>query len=394
MTVQGWISDMKVIDVDSHIAEPADLWTSRLPKKWGDLVPHVAQHPKTGFRTWRIGELWVHEEGTTAYAGWKQWPPAAPHHLDDEGVDPGSWNPRERLKWMDANGIHAQVLYPNILAFHARVFMQIDREVALGIVQAWNDFQSDFAAEAPGRFIPVAMLPFWDVQACVREMRRCYDKGHRGVLFGNKYDRAGLPTLEKPHWDPIYAAAQEMDMPMNFHVGVGELDINNFKEVAANPMPYPVTYGQFIVSEMLANADSFIKITTSGLCHRFPGIKFVSVESGFGYLPYVLQSLDWHWKTTNGPGVLPNQLLPSEYFRRQCYGAFWFETETLPLLELYPDNFMFETDYPHPTGMCPGPATVAIAPNEHIEKNMKGVLKEETLRKVLHDNAAKLYRLD
>src|SRR5262249_55963807 len=101
MTVQGWISKMKVIDVDSHVSEPGDLWTTRLPKKYGDMIPHVAAHPKTGYRTWRIGGMWAHEEGKTSSAGWKEWPPSAPHHLDDEGVDPGVWSPRERLKWMD-----------------------------------------------------------------------------------------------------------------------------------------------------------------------------------------------------------------------------------------------------------------------------------------------------
>ena len=74
-------------------------------------------------------------------------------------------------------------------------------------------------------------------------------------------------------------------------------------------------------------------------------------------------------------------MLPSEYFRRQCYGTFWFERVTLPLLETYPDNFMFETDYPHPTSMSPGPASPAELPRDHIAKHFADVPPDVT-RKV------------
>ena len=85
-------------------------------------------------------------------------------------------------------------------------------------------------------------------------------------------------------------------------------------------------------------------------------------------------------------------MLPSEYFRRQCYGSFWFERGTLPLLEEYPDNFMFETDYPHPTSMSPGPASPAEVPSVHIEKAFANV-PPEVARKALHDNAAAVYHV-
>ena len=85
--------------------------------------------------------------------------------------------------------------------------------------------------------------------------------------------------------------------------------------------------------------------------------------------------------------------MPSEIFRRQCYGTFWFERDTLGLLEKYPDNFMFETDYPHPTAMSPGPASPAERPGDHIAAAFKDV-PEDVARKALHGNAARIYHLD
>jgi predicted TIM-barrel fold metal-dependent hydrolase len=74
------------------------------------------------------------------------------------------------------------------------------------------------------------------------------------------------------------------------------------------------------------------------------------------------------------------------------FATFWFEVTTLPLLELFPDNVMFETDYPHPTSLSPGPASASRVPSEHIDVAFAG-LSPETRRKVLHDTAARVYHL-
>jgi predicted TIM-barrel fold metal-dependent hydrolase len=144
------------------------------------------------------------------------------------------------------------------------------------------------------------------------------------------------------------------------------------------------------VMSQLSNADTLAALLVSDLPQRFPKLKFVSVESGFGYVPYLLESLDWHWKTA---GLhRGSELLPSEVFRQQCYGSFWFEKSTLPLLELFPDNFMFETDYPHPTSLSPGPASPADIPSEHIRKAFENV-PVDLARKVLHDTARQVYHV-
>jgi predicted TIM-barrel fold metal-dependent hydrolase len=85
-------------------------------------------------------------------------------------------------------------------------------------------------------------------------------------------------------------------------------------------------------------------------------------------------------------------LLPSEYFRRQIYGTFWFERNVGRVVDLYPDNFMFETDYPHPTSLSPGPASHAAGARETIAHNLSD-LSEDHLVKVLNTNAARVYGL-
>jgi predicted TIM-barrel fold metal-dependent hydrolase len=384
------LARVKVVDTDTHVTEPPDLWTSRVPKAMVDRVPHVEVHPETGKHHWRIGDHWLMAVGFYAVAGWKEHPPSTPAELDE--VDPGAWRPEERLLRMDEYGIHAQVLYPNLIGFESPLFIELGPEVALACTQAYNDFMSDFSSTDPDRLIPITMLPFWDQDAAVTEMERCREKGHRGVLFANKYEQINLPPFVDPYWDRILAAAQDLDLSVNFHVGFSASQTGAAANMTALLQQFdPRVAARGTSIGLMGNADSIAAIVTSGLCDRFPRLKFVSVESGFGYIPYLLESLDWHWK---GYGAhIKSPMLPSEYFRRQCYGCFWFERSTLPLLETYPDNFMFETDYPHPTSMSPGPASPAQLPKDHIAEAFASV-PPDLARKALHDNAAAVYHLD
>src|SRR5690606_18157773 len=131
-----------------------------------------------------------------------------------------------------------------------------------------------------------------------------------------------------------------------------------------------------------------------GVCHRFPDLKMVSVESGAGWIPAALEAFDWQWR--NGGVRLEHpeyDLLPSEYFRRQIYGCFGFEDAGARFaLELYPDNLLYETDSPHPPCQHPGPATPARYPREYAA-DVLGHLPDGVLSKVLHDNAAALYSI-
>ena len=144
------------------------------------------------------------------------------------------------------------------------------------------------------------------------------------------------------------------------------------------------------------NASAITSLIFGGICQRFPRLNFVSVESGVGWIPFLLESMDWQWNNTGSFREHPElELLPSEYFARQIYACFWFERGSArAAIELLgADHVLFETDFPHPTGMTPGPASAATAPRTHLAEHLSG-LSEADLRKVLHDNAARLYHLD
>jgi predicted TIM-barrel fold metal-dependent hydrolase len=382
---------VRVVDADSHLTEPPDLWTSNLPAKWRQFAPVTGTDPATGVTRWKLADRWLFGPGSVSHAGWKEFSPSRPPTWED--IDVACYDADERTKWMDQHGVYAQVLYPNLVAFEGHAIMALEDPAARNaIVRVYNDYLSDFAGRAPGRFIPMAGLPFWDLDESIAEMRRCADLGHKGVLWAATLARHGLPASTDPYWDPFYAEAQELGLSVNFHVGVGWTE-EDYKNTVRHGAKFDVRVqtGRTALG-CLSNAQTISDLILQGVCERFPRLNFVSVESGFGWIPYVLESLDWNWRNYNGPSVIGG-LLPSEYFRRQIYGMFWFEESTYSLFEQYQDNIMFETDFPHTTSLSPGPGSVAPSALEVIAR-VKSALKPATFEKVMWGNAARVYRLE
>jgi predicted TIM-barrel fold metal-dependent hydrolase len=296
---------------------------------------------------------------------------------------------------MDEYGIHAQIVFPNVGGFGFGRFLQLDEpELMLSCVKAYNDFLAEWASVAPDRFVPLMALPFWDIEATVEEVERAAALGHKGITFMHAPESFGQPYMGDPHWTPLWERAQEMQLSINFHVQNG-----NFAGSA--PKFYPgngtqINYSKSTTLGFMGNAQGVLEVISSGVAHRYPELKFISVESGIGWIPFALSSLQWQWDNSGVHQEHPEyDLTPKEYFLRQIYGCFWFEDETVKATIdlLGADNFMFETDFPHPTSLSPGPASTAERPIDHIENHLAD-LDEEVLRKVLHDNAAGIYHLD
>lgn len=375
-----------VIDVDTHVTEPPDTWTARMPSKWGELIPHIERI--NGFDTWVIAGQPYAKPGNTAMAGFDGTLPDGPATYDD--MPKAAWDPDARLAFMDDQGIDAQVLYPNLGGFGAGAWLDRgDLAFALDAVRAYNDFVTDFASVAPDRLLPIASVPFWDVAASVAEIERAVAQGHRGVNFCNSPDKFDQPPLYDPHWDPIWATARDLGVPVNFHIGGGRIG-----EQLASGMSLGFRANFSRISSMLFvdNLACISDLIHGGVCHRFPDVDFVSVESGVGILPSALEAFDWQWRNGGVVNEHPEyDLLPSEYFRRQIYGCFWYEVDALtPALEAYPDNMMFETDFPHPTCNHPGPATPALGPGPYADTAL-GALDPSILTRVLGGTAARLY---
>ncbi|MAE94894.1 MAG: amidohydrolase [Deltaproteobacteria bacterium] len=381
--IQDW-----VIDTDTHITEPGDLWTSRLPAKYKDRAPHIVRDSETGVDTWRIGDSGaLMPVGYTATAGWREPFPAAPRNMDE--VPKASYDPVARLEFMDRVGIWATTLYPNVGGFGSQAFLGLkDPELMLACVRAYNDFLIDWVSPDPRRLIPILATPFWDVEASVEEVERCAKLGHKGVLFTGEPQSHDMPILASSHWNPLWEVAQACDLPVSFHIGTGTFD-DGFTPERIEMTGPGRTNGFAATSLFLDNGKQLADLLFSGILPRFPELKFLSVEAGIGFIPFILESCDYTFEYGQVRSSNPEfELKPSEYFARQVYGCYIFEefapSELLDAIGV--DNVLFETDYPHP---------VCLHDNvrEKIDAGLGGVSREAQ-RKVLFENAAKLYKVE
>lgn len=376
------LAAMPIIDIDTHYTEPRDMWTSRAPQKLRDLAPHVIVNPE-GNEQWVVGDLVLGPPGFCVIRkdGTKSYGVISLPRFEDMSV--ASTHPESRLRYMDEFGLHTQILYPNTLGFAGNNMMKIDDvELRNFCITGYNDAMADVQRAGKGRLYPQALLPFWDIALTVQELKRCHDQlGMTGFTMTDSPESWGLPYLNDPHWDPLWTEAQERGMPVNFHIGSGVipgmwpgLEQNNRGIAAISTMLF------------MNNMKCLTQLLFSGLLDRFPSLKFVSVESGIGWVPFMLEACEYQMdQNLLDRGGL--KLRPKEYFQRQIYASYWFEREnaarTIELLGA--DNVMFETDFPHPTCLYPGV-------REQVQASLAG-LGRNVQRKVLYETAMKVYNL-
>jgi predicted TIM-barrel fold metal-dependent hydrolase len=390
-----------IVDTDTHITEPADLWTSRMSaKKWGDLIPHVryVDDAKTE-QWWFIGDKRASSQ--VAYSNFRRAEDGSAVRVDGgsgsaespksfDTVHPSAYDAHERLKVMDASGVDVAALYPNLSFFGYDGFYKSvsDESFQLECVRAYNNFIHDFTSVAPNRFLKLAVIPYWDVAETVKEIERCAQMGFKGIVTTAAPHLHNQPYMADRHWDPVWSAAQAARMPVSFHAGGGDLSahINTERERVEG---YSTSHARLTTAVFLDNAHQLVDLLNSGVLPRHPDLKFISVESGMGWVPFVLDSVDYHFDKLALVKEHPEfTAKPSRYFRDQVYVNYWFEKlEPFHLERLGTRNLLFETDFPHAT--CIAFDEVAAT----IEQAM-GSVDREIQERILWKNAAELYDLD
>jgi predicted TIM-barrel fold metal-dependent hydrolase len=392
MSASDVLSSLKVIDVDTHLSEPADLWTSRASPKYRDRVP---QMKAVGDRMmWMIdgdtsigigAASVVYGDGSKARdMGFAKW------HVGE--VHAACSQTKPRLEVMDQSGVWAQIVYPNVLGFGGQLrgdasTAPIDADLRLVSTQIYNDAMAEMQAESGGRLLPMALLPWWDVKQAVTEAERCHALGLRGVNINSDPHTTGMQDLSGDQWTPLWEVCSDKGLPVNFHIGASNATMDWF---GSSPWPSMNPERKLAIGStmmFISNARVICNLILSGLLERYPKLNFVSVESGIGWIPFILEALDYEIQEAGANADKRLTMTPREYFRRQIYGCFWFEKDGLPemIRRVGVDNCMFETDFPHPTCLYPSPLEAAA-------RAMDGLTDDE-IRKVMSGNAARLYNI-
>jgi predicted TIM-barrel fold metal-dependent hydrolase len=373
-----------IIDTDSHLTEPADLWTERLPSTWGDRRLHVKWDAEEGADVWLLGDHVVQKAWQGCGYRWEGIYPDMPPRLAD--CHPANYEIDERTRVMDGSGIDVAVLYPNIGGADLNRFGW-SAEVAAAHAAAYNDFQLEWIADAPGRFIPMAVVPYWDLDRAVAEIERVAGCGFGGIIMTGAPQAHGQPFFADRHWDRLWSAAVSAELSINFHVGGGDLSAYlNPQRLATEGAR--TSYARLGPASFLENAQQLNDLLLSGVLARFPDLRVASVESGVGWVPFVLAAADHHFKKAKVWIDRPEfgDLLPSDLFRRQVYANYWFERVREDHIEaIGEDHLLFESDFPHPT------CIVGEEVRDAVTAGLAG-LSAQVREKIMWRNAAALYR--
>jgi predicted TIM-barrel fold metal-dependent hydrolase len=302
--------------------------------------------------------------------------------IDD--VHPASYNVAERLKVMDEQGIFAQIAYPNILGFSGQNAMKTDADLRLASMQIFNDAMGEMQTESSDRILPMAMMPWWDVKESVKEIERCLAWGVRGINWNPDTHSHGLPSIADPYWSPLWEVCSAHGLSLNFHIGASDESVSWFATGTLPHFSMDEKLAMGTVMLFIANLRVLGNILTSRFLENWPDLKIVSVESGVGWMPYMIEALEYMSVEAGLKYAIP----PSEILRRQIYGCFFFERENLveTVRQVGADNVVFESDFPHAACLYPDS-------REYLADAIGGLTREERF-KIFSGNAAKIYNID
>ncbi len=362
-----------VLSSDSHVVEPPQLWTDRMDPKFGERIPHMVHEDP--FDQFYCDYQPVGVIGGSSQAG-KRF--SQPEELILEGafadVPPGGYDPHAHLLDLDVDGVYADVLYPSI---GLSLFFLPDTQFLRPVFAAYNDWLAEFCRTDPNRLKGVAMVLMDDnVQAGIEELQRCAKLGLCGAMISVS-PRPG-ETYDQPAYDPFWAAAQDVDLPLSLHVSTNR--------------PGGTRTGVTRNGTDRSNIDYWVRtslghIIFSGVLARFPNLKIVNVEHGLAWIPYYMQRMDDNYTDFHAftPYRFKGSDLPSDFMRRNVFHSFQDDHLGIQLRDyIGVDNILWASDYPHAESTFP-------RSQEVLDKILEGVPEDE-VSKIVAENCAKLYR--
>ncbi|MDO6414461.1 amidohydrolase family protein [Sphingomonas sp. BIUV-7] len=375
------MEDMVLISVDDHITEPGTMYDQHLSGEALATAPKLLTLAD-GTNLWEYQGKKIPSVGLNAVVGR---PP------EEYGMEPtsfeqlraGCYDVHERVKDMNINGMAASLNFASYPSIDGGLFIAAeDKAQALTHLRGYNDWHVDeWCGAYPGRFIPCGLLPVWDMDATVAELRRLADKGCHAVSINENPTVRKLPSIHNTYWEPLYRTAAEIGTTLCLHIGGGNASPHASMET---PIEAWITTMPLAVS---VGAADWLNLAALG---RYPSLRIALSESGIGWIPYLMERADFshkqHKAWTHSDSIFAGKK-PSEVFRQHFTSCFIDDAFGLKNIdEIGEDNICYECDYPHSDTLWPN------AP-EFLWETIKH-LPERQIQKITHENAMRDFTFD
>ncbi len=364
------------VSADGHVVEPADLWTTRMDKRFRDRAPRVeAREDADYYIIDGLTPFPVGLEGATMedkLAGTIE--TMASRHADTR---PGAWDPQLRLRDQDLDHVQAEVIYAG--AFGLQFFTLQDAEYQRAAMRVYNDWLSEFCAVAPERLLGAGLLPVrGPLEWACEEAERCAKQGLRTFTIPADVPDRSYATSD---YERLWSTLEDIGLPVATHSGTGTAEefYSKYKRMGT---------GMAVVEmKMFQPMRGLVDLLWSAVPQRHPTLRFVIAEGGVGWIASLLSFMD-HWWNDHRRWMEPKlEESPSTYFKRQFWATFEDDRAGIQTRDLLGvDRLMWGADYPHTEGTFPRSV-------EQIAKDFAGVPEDEVYQMVA-GNAAQLYGLD
>jgi predicted TIM-barrel fold metal-dependent hydrolase len=376
------MADYKIFSGDSHMSEPGDLWVERIDQEYRWRAPRIEKRERNG----KTEDVFLYEGwpphpvgvglGAAAYETRSRTAGAESFRSEGKGYEdarPGGWDPAERLKDQDIDGVDGEVLYTT-LGF--RQFWIRDAGLQRACFRAYNDWLSEFCSYSPNRLIGLSLISMYDVDEAIAELQRTAVQGHKGAMIGTT-PPPDCPPYHSSIYEPFWAAAQDLDMTLVWHENTGGHESrpgsgSSYWEVDNSIAPL-IRFHE--VQRALGH------VVVSGVLDRFPKLRLVVAEQGTDWIPFFVRRME---RIRGGKTSYGNTLSmkPVELLRRQVYFTYTDDPEIVQERELVGvDNLLFATDYPHSASCWPrSQETVASVTAGILEGDRRKLVRDNTLR--------------
>ncbi|MFC4295821.1 amidohydrolase family protein [Novosphingobium tardum] len=375
------MEDMVIISVDDHAVEPPEAFVRHYPEGKKDRAPRIID--KNGQDVWLWNDKVYPTIGLNAVVG----RPRSEYGMEPtrfEQLRPGCFDAAARVDDMNANGVLGSLNFPTMPSFAGGVFVGAAaagaKDEALMATRAWNDWHvQEWCASAPGRFIPMCLVPMWDMDATLAELKRMSDLGVHAVSFSDNPANIGLPSIHNEYWEPFWKACSDYRIVINCHIGTGARALHPSSESPIDA---------WITAMPISIANSAADWTFATFWKRYPDLRMALSEGGIGWIPYFLERADFtyehhhEWTFSDFAGERPSDL-----FKRHVICCFIDDQFGVKNLEyMNTDMVAYECDYPHSDTVWPNVP-------EYLWASVNG-LDPAIINKITHANVMREYSFD
>ncbi len=335
------------VDADGHVLEPRNTWVDYIEPRYRDRAIRV-DRDADGDEVLLIDgkSLEAIRNRLGALGGIEMNPDEllAPGRFSyEDGCPPGSYDPQARIDVLDQEGIDIALLYPTIgICWEGHTQ---DAALAHAYTEAYNRWIVDFCSHDPKRLVPIAHLNLLDGDLAVKEMKRAAEAGCKGIYISPDMFARNNKRFDDPSLDRFWAAAQDMELPVGFHVVVRDQPTTSYIDpLDSEGARFGLFNFAFLAIDVMAG---FTELMSLGVLERYPRLKISVLEAGANWISAWLDRLDHKFEVMKA--LTPLKMIPSEYFRRQCLvSADPDESITADVVRhVGSEFFIWASDYPH-----------------------------------------------